>query len=277
MAGAAFAAVSSSAFCEWICSAIAITTIRMSAIAPPTAYITSFGGTLLISLTAFFAFSRVMTFGFSGSTERLKLGSLCAVVSSTTVSSGGGGGGVTTISLSGGISSRSEKLERLDEPSPGSAIMGSTAKPYSSVARGSAVAADIFGTEKVFAAGAAGFAVAESVFDFSRVDVVSLVEVLDVASMLPDAPAAAAAAFLAGAVAGIVSGAPGNLSVVFEDKAEASEPSFAAGFAGVGGADFSAGCVRVASAGSVLTGLGALGPVFAGPDALIFSGITRPR
>src|SRR5271165_5334885 len=101
---------------------------RISAPAPPSAYSASLGGTPLISLIAFSAASRALTFGFSSFSPATPVNmvppGVILVIAGTF--SGGGGGAMYT-SFSGGSSEISEKLVLPPALAAPSAIMGSTA------------------------------------------------------------------------------------------------------------------------------------------------------
>src|SRR6516162_9416151 len=111
----------------------------MIATAPPSEYISSLGGTPLISLIAFSATSRGSTFGFSGSLGRKTID---GSVGSAAASSFLGGGGAMYTSFSGGNSDISEKLVVFAALGALSAIIGSIANFGFSTAASSATPAD---------------------------------------------------------------------------------------------------------------------------------------
>src|SRR5438105_15772324 len=104
---------------------------RTRATAPETEYIINFGGTPLISLMAFLATSRGCTLGFSGWLRDRKTAGGAAGMFSTSADSAGLEAGRNT-SLSGGSSSRSEKLTDFFVPGVSPAIMVSTANVVTS-------------------------------------------------------------------------------------------------------------------------------------------------
>src|SRR5207245_9160999 len=113
---------------------------RTRATAPETEYIINFGGTPLISLMAFLATSGGCTLGFSGWLRDRKTAGGAAGMFSTSADSAGLEAGRNT-SLSGGRSSRSEKLTGFFAPGASPAIMGSTAHVGSTPVSGLTAAA----------------------------------------------------------------------------------------------------------------------------------------